>query len=287
MARLRPGLGAYELYEYHARGGMTLVDLADRGNVDIRLPYRARPQILERRTQQWIAELEECGAEVVIQGDGSRSVRLNGIEFAKAGSWGLKYGLHVERPAEPADWPEALQLAQRLSRFRQAEPPDSLNPLYTASSEAWLECCVRRRPQALDPMLAVAPIYSQTPALAGLERGVMDLLAIGADGRLAIVELKTTESLRLPLQALDYWIRVEACRRQGLLEQRGYFPGHVLADSPVRALLAAPGLHFHPATETLLQFLPAEMEVERVGLASDWRRELSIVFRKRGPGRFA
>ena len=47
------------------------------------------------------------------------------------------------------------------------------------------------------------------PAFAGVERGILDLLAVDHTGRLAIVELKASADLQLPLQALDYWIRVK------------------------------------------------------------------------------
>jgi hypothetical protein len=62
---------------------------------------------------------------------------------------------------------------------------------------------------------------------------------------------------------------------------RGAFSG-----LPPRLLLVSPAVHFHPSTETILKYFSPEVEVERVGVGSDWRRELEVAFRRRGAGRF-
>ncbi len=55
---------------------------------------------------------------------------------------------------------------------------------------------------------SAAPVYRQVPAFAASDRGMLDLLAVNRDGRLAVVELKADEDLHMVLQGLDYWIRV-------------------------------------------------------------------------------
>ena len=40
------------------------------------------------------------------------------------------------------------------------------------------------------------------------DRGMLDLLGVTDDGRLAVIELKADEDLHLALQGLDYWVRV-------------------------------------------------------------------------------
>ena len=41
-----------------------------------------------------------------------------------------------------------------------------------------------------------------------LRPGILDLLSVDRDGRLAVIELKADEDLHLALQGLDYWVRV-------------------------------------------------------------------------------
>ncbi len=53
-------------------------------------------------------------------------------------------------------------------------------------------------------------LYNQVPALSTGDRGMLDLLTLDRNGRLVVLELKADEDLHLPLQALDYWIRVRA-----------------------------------------------------------------------------
>ena len=99
--------------------------------------------------------------------------------------------------------------------------------------------------------------------------------------------------MHLPLQALDYWIRVRALNadRQpaphraaaplSAFERNGYFPGVEISPLPPRLILAAPALRIHPANEPVLRYLSPEIEWELIALAEHWRRELKIVFRKR------
>jgi len=58
-----------------------------------------------------------------------------------------------------------------------------------------------------------------------------------------------------------------------------------LSPAPPRLLLIAPALAFHPTTETILRYFRPEVEVERIGLGLEWRRELRVVFRARGAER--
>ena len=104
-------------------------------------------------------------------------------------------------------------------------------------------------------------------------------------GRLAILELKATADLHLPLQALDYWIRVKWHLDRGEFRQQGYFPGVELRPDPPRLLLVSPSLEFHPSTETILSYFSPAIDVERIGLAVEWRRGLQVMFRLTGAER--
>jgi len=82
-----------------------------------------------------------------------------------------------------------------------------------------------------------------------------------------VIELKADEDLHLPLQALDYWIRVRALnndrqpaagneggRPLTAFERQGYFAGAEVSPLEPRLLLAAPALRIHPANEPVLRY---------------------------------
>jgi hypothetical protein len=177
--------------------------------------------------------------------------------------------------------PDAAALTE-MARLRQANPPDRLNPLYTRRPEAWLESQIRRHLETIDATLQPAPLYGQVIAVAGLDRGIADLLAAGHDGRLAVLEIKAEEDIHLPLQALDYWMRIAHHAAQADFGPRNYFPGQRLRPDPPRLLLIAPALGFHPTTETILRYFSSNIAVERVGLALEWRQIVRVLFRYRG-----
>jgi hypothetical protein len=99
-------------------------------------------------------------------------------------------------------------------------------------------------------------------------------------GRLAVIELKASEYIHLPLQAADYWLRVRRQLQSGEIARCGYFQGVALQQVPRPVYLVAPALRFHPATDDLLKDLSPELEIPRVGLAESWRRGLRVVMRR-------
>jgi len=123
-------------------------------------------------------------------------------------------------------------------------------------------------------------VYSQVFANIGGEQGILDLLTVTRAGRLAIIELKANESIHLPLQAADYWLRVRKHLENGDLARYGYFPGIELQQAAPIVYLVAPALRFHPSTDALLKCLTPELEVVRVGLAENWRRGLRVMMRQ-------
>lgn len=140
----------------------------------------------------------------------------------------------------------------------------------------------RAEPQSIEGSLLPGPLYGQISTVLGSDRGVIDLLACDLHGRLAVLELKAGEDPCLPLQALDYWIRVRSHALAGEFSGHGYFPGVALLRRPPRLFLVAPALEFHPTTEAVLRFLSPEVEIERIGLGVEWQRKLRVVLRVRG-----
>ena len=183
------------------------------------------------------------------------------------------------------DWEEPLDpaahgnLDTRIELASQSAHP---SPAHPDRPEAMLEAIVRANPSLFDPALLPGPVYGQVPALAGGERGVIDLLAATHGGRLAVVELKASADIHLPLQALDYWLRVRWHHECGDFARHGYFPSLNLDPAPPRLVFIAPALQFHPATETVLRYFSPRVEVTRIGLAVEWQQDLRVMLRLEG-----
>lgn len=149
-----------------------------------------------------------------------------------------------------------------------------------ARPERWLECCVRAKLSAIDASLLESPVHGQVLTSALVDRDAIDLLGVSRHGRLAVLELKTTEDIHLPVQALDYWTRVTRHAERHELDH--LFPGVPLTSEPPRLLLIAPAICFHPSNRTILQYFSSSIEVERIGINSDWQRDLRVVLRLNG-----
>lgn len=141
------------------------------------------------------------------------------------------------------------------------------------------------------PHLDPKHVYTQVPAIAGAsDRGMLDLLGVTADGRLAVLELKAQDDLHFALQGLDYWIRVRHHHREtadpntglGEFQRHGYFRGVELSPLAPRLYLVAPALHIHPATETVLRYLSPAVEWNLLALDERWRQQIRIVWRRSG-----
>jgi len=165
------------------------------------------------------------------------------------------------------------------------ETPRPARACARAAPELMLEAQVRESLRKLDPALLPEPVYGQVPAFAATAHGLIDLLAASADGRLTVIELKASEDIHLPLQALDYWMRVKWHLERGDFASAGYFPGIELHREPPGLLLVAPALMFHPSNETVLRYLSAEVRVQRIGTGLEWQKSLQVLFRASSPCR--
>jgi hypothetical protein len=280
---LDPEKARFELFAYSGEDFITRIDPHDHGNLDTRLEPCRGP--LPNPAECWQGLESLPGVERVPKHDGRASLRVRGIEFAELRDGELRFGLAEKRTAREYDRAEIERLAAELDRARSAETADRQHPFYRQFPEAWLESQARAQIETIDASLARAPIYGQVPAFAGGERGILDLLAVDYTGRLAVVELKASADLQLPLQALDYWIRVKWHLDRGEFRSCGYFPGVELRPEPPRLLLVSPALEFHPTSEAILDYYSPEIDVERIGLGLEWRKGLQVVFRLAGAQR--
>jgi len=311
LAWLNHAAANFELYTLDERTEeLTAVDFRDTGNLESRLVHAFSPDAALERCRSGLERLmpllppsAKDRVEVRPRSPAEIAVLLHGLEFARvrhgaagnsfAGSDEVTFGAGAnETPLTPENEDLARQMFARVfeSRHRDGAHTD---PLYRLQPERWLESRLRGHIADLLPGLRGDLIYSQVPALSSGERGMLDLLTLDRASRLTVLEVKADEDLHLPLQALDYWIRVRALnadrvpgagggRPLSSFERHGYFPGAEVSPLPPRLLLAAPALRIHPANEPVLRYLSPEVEWELIALAEHWRRELKIVFRKRG-----
>lgn len=275
-ARIDPGAAACQVFGFEANDRCGVIDFADEGNIESTLPpcrHQARPNV-ENEAFPEVSEVDR-----VEHADGSIGFQVRGLEFARVSGGKLTCGIGRRRRASIET---ASAMATEIARVRNADAADRQHPLYALGPEGWLESQVRAHPEAIDASLRPVPIYGQVPFFSGAERGVIDLLGIDHTGRLVVIELKATADPQLPFQALDYWLRVRKHLLAGDFERLGYFPGHVVSRELPRILLVAPALEFHSTTESLIGALSREMDITRIGLAADWRRELRVMFRLHG-----
>jgi len=307
MAWLNPALAQWELYEHHpSTGELSACVIADQGNVDIQLahplPSAYDPSAALDRSASAVAQLRAllpadllAATEIRPRSATEVSFSLHGLEYARVrhtlvpGSFArqneITFGAGPsETLLDDTTQDLFLDLVDRLLRSRHPGA-STCDPLFRLQPERWLESLLRRDLSVLGPGFAAdAVIYSQVPALASASRALLDLLTVTRQGRLAVLELKADDDLHLPLQALDYWIRVRALHRAGEFTRRGYFPdwqqSGLSPDDPLLCLVA-PALHIHPANETVLRHLAPAVPFELIALDEHWRTGCRVVLRKR------
>ena len=276
---LDPRATQYTVFVYGAGTLEELVNPHDYTNFDTRLePFCSR--LPNGELDAWVEKLAAIeGVQQQPRPDGSVTLAVHGLEFARTAGTSILFGIDERHAGGELHLPEIENLARGLGRMRRAGALDRANPLYTRHPEAWLESQVRRSVSNLDATIRETPLYTQAPQFAAGDRGILDLLAVDYDGRLTVIEVKASQDIHLPLQALDYWMRVKWHLERNEFAGRGYFPGVPLRSDPPRLLLVAPALDFHPTNETLLRYLSPEVHVERIGVGIEWRQELRVMFR--------
>jgi hypothetical protein len=288
------------------------VDFRDTGNFDSRLVHAfSAPDAISRCRGGLDRVLDLVPArdrvELYPRSATEVSLLLHGLDFARvrhgvstssfAQTDEITFGAGAnETPLNDETEPLCREL---LARLFQSRHPDGVHadPLFRLQPERWLESRLRAEMAEILPGFRSDLVYSQVPALSSGDRGMLDLLTLDHNGRLVVMELKADEDLHLPMQALDYWIRVRALnddraagpggpggRNLSAFERAGYFPAAEVSPRPPRLLLAAPALRIHPANEPVLRYFSPQIEWELVAVAEQWRRDLKVVFRKRSKG---
>ena len=311
MAWLHRGVANFQLFTLDERSEeLTEVDFRDTGNAESRLLHafdvtaaRERAAFGLERVTALVPEQERERIEARVHSATEVGLLVHGLEFARvrrgassrsfAQEEEVTFGAGAnETPLTEETEPLCRQLLGRLFASRHADGAH-VDPLFRLQPERWLESHIRSGMGEFLPGLRGDFLYSQVPAIGGGERGMLDLLTVDREGRLVVIEVKADDDLHLPLQGLDYWIRVRALnaerrregnRETGAFERQGYFSGVEVSARPPRLLLVAPALRIHPANETVLRYLSPEVDWELIAVGEHWRKELKVVFRKRSGG---
>ena len=271
LAWMNPDAAQWELWEFDEKTEeLEQRDAADHGNVTTRLIHApsevaARERFAEAaaRVMQLVPEAMRAEVEQKIRSGTEMAFLLHGLEFAR-----VRMGYAGE----------SFNRVQEITFGAGANE--------TPLTE---ENALRRDVSVIDAHLDVAHVYTQVPAFAAADRGMLDLLSVDKDGRLAVIELKADDDLHLALQGLDYWVRVRWHHQQnpdqrsglGEFQRHGYFGGVRLAEGAPRLYLVAPALRIHPATEVVLRYLSPRVEWVLVALDERWRKQVKVVWRKR------
>jgi hypothetical protein len=309
MAWLNHAAADFQLFTLDERSEELLpVDFRDTGNLESRLVHAFSAAAAIDRCEAGIARLmallpDSARERVEVRATSATEVGLllHGLEFAR-----VRHGVGVhsfaredeatfgaganETPLTEENEGLCRELCMRLFQSRY---PDGVHndSLFRMQPERWLESRLRLGITELLPGLRGDLMYAQVPALSSGDRGLLDLLTLDRKGRLSVIELKANEDLHLPLQALDYWIRVRALnndrqpvvggRPLSAFERQGYFAGVEVSPLEPRLLLIAPSLRIHPANEPVLRYFAPQVEWELIAVSEHWRRELKVLFRKR------
>jgi hypothetical protein len=307
MAWLNTSAAQWELWELDQKTEeLEQRDAADHGNLTTRLMHAPNEQAAQERFAESkarvMALVPETMRDVVeqrLRSGTEMAFLLHGLEFARvrmgyaANSFNstqeITFGAGAnETPLTDENESELRELVARLFARRIAGG-DKRDPLYRMQPERWLESVLRRDVEPLDAHLDSAHVYTQVPAFAAADRGMLDLLGVTDDGRLAVIELKADDDLHLALQGLDYWVRVRWHHLQnpdnvsglGEFQRHGYFGDLRLSMEAPRLYLVAPALRIHPATEVVLRYLSPRVEWILVALDERWRAKVKAVWRKR------
>ncbi len=299
---LHGDVAKWELWELdELRESMEPLEAADSGNLRSHLVSAFdgaaaidRSRAAVDRVLALLTPEDRARTEVLPRSAAEIGFRLHGLEFARvrhgvsATSFAredrISFGAGAsETPLNEETEPGLRELVARL--FQSRHPGGSVrDPLYRMQPERWLESVLRADLAEVEPGLLPGPVYTQVPALAAADRGMLDLLAVTRDGRLAVLELKASEDLHMPMQGLDYWTRVRALHAAGEIARAGYFPGVALSPEPPILYFVVTALRVHTTFDGMMRHLSPELEWRLLALDEKWRKNPRVIFRKRGGG---
>jgi hypothetical protein len=129
----------------------------------------------------------------------------------------------------------------------------------------------------LDPRF----VYPQVPAFLSGDRGMIDLLSVTTQGRLAVLELKVGEDIELPMQGLDYWLRVRWHHLRQEFQSQGYFPGVRLSTEPPLLFFVCPQFRYHSSFPQIVRQIDPAVPMIQVGINENWKSSVQVVLKRR------
>ena len=203
-----------EIYELdESAGQVRKVDVADAGNLESWLMPRseaesavAAAQGAAARVRQIIPDAGEAIELRAAVEPGEAQLCFRGLEFARYARGEIFFGLGDARERLAALNGAAFErLIRSLDLHRSSLAQETKHAMYRAAPERWLETLVRADPSRIDASLDPAHLYSQVPAIAAGDRGVLDLLGVTRRGRLVVIELKRSEERRVGKECRSRW----------------------------------------------------------------------------------
>lgn len=291
----RPLRKLHTLLDRRAKSMVRLAEIADqKGEQKLReldsLPlsslWREKPKKLALPVKVVTSDIAEMIIEIapekidLIRSNQGETLRFLGLPLARVrtmlGKEKAWFGVDKRRKAlTEENFRDVESLVEEVERFRSADSENQRHEYYRASPESWLESILRRNIKLLDANLILSPIYNQFRTLSDK----IDLLALRRDGRLVIIELKTSPDRDMVFQAADYWRKIELHRRRGTLAKANLFGDREILDIPALVYTVAPALSFHRDFDYFAKMLAPEIELWRFELHEDWRGEIKVIAR--------
>ncbi|MFL6215203.1 MAG: hypothetical protein ACJ74J_15070 [Blastocatellia bacterium] len=267
----------------------------DQGDLSDRLRHAAKraewphEQRLPLDAMMLIGSIRRLAPDLIsVQRRGAYALlAIHGLEFARVSLRRnrVEFGVGPSKePLTPTNQSRLEALVAEIAAARRADSADPHALLFREQSERWLESILQRDITAIDASLDRRYAYSQVPAYRGEQRAFIDLLAATRDGQLVVIELKVSEDIEFPFQAVDYWLRIDWHRRRGDFERRGYFKQLRLADRPPLIYLVAPVFRFHATTRLIASTIARHLAVTRIGINDDWRSGVRVLLAERMNG---
>ena len=261
---------------------LTMADLRREKPLAFSLPETVETS----RTATEIIKLSPDKIDVVFSRHGE-TVRFCGLPLARIRRIGdaEKCWFGIERDKKILNEQtreEFFDLLENLENYRRADSPNKRHELYRLAPEAWLEAVLRRNINLLDKNLVLSPIHHQFRA----DGDKIDLLALRKDGRLIVIEIKTSPDREMVYQAADYWRKIELQRLCGNLQKAKIFGDLEIADKPALVFLVAPTLSFHYHFDFFANTVAPEIEIYRFNLNENWRENLKVMKVEEIPKKF-